>query len=129
MDIPAAFIDDNIHTGNASDLTDLAPGYQMHLQNAGMPDKPAKRELLIHRGEILGRWFDSVQMTLSIPQDKINRLTGMLTDFLTKPLADYSSLSELLGYWEFCASLLPKFMAAFVFTAYLFKTAFHLYTW
>ena len=80
IDLPAAFIDDNIHTGQLEELKELAPKYQSFLIKARMPDKAAKRELLDKRGDLLGRWFNSISMTLSIPQDKLVRLTQMLLD-------------------------------------------------
>ena len=121
IDIPAAFIDDNIHTDDYDNLQQLAPAYYKHLNAAGMPDKVIKRELLRYWGEILGRWFDSVHMTISIPQDKVTRLSCMFADFRLDPKCSYTTLSELLGFWEFCATLLPKFMAAFSYTAYQFR--------
>ena len=121
LPIPASFIDDNIHTGDMSDLTAMVPDYYHHLACAGLKDKLTKRELLLYEADLLGRWFDSVTMTLSIPQDKIDRLTAMLTDARMKPSLSYHSISTLLGYWEFCSDLLPTFMKAFAFAACQFK--------
>ena len=67
IDIPAAFIDDNVHTGRAKHLEQQAIPYHMHLQRAGLKDKAAKRELLIYMGEILGKYYNSISMTISIP--------------------------------------------------------------
>ena len=44
LDIPAAFIDDNIHTGIMTDLKAAAPAYWNHLRLAGVSDQHSKRE-------------------------------------------------------------------------------------
>ena len=69
LEIPAAFIDDNIHTGVMSELQTMAPRYWQHLLMAGLADKAEKREFLLYMGDLLGVWFDSVAVTLSMPQD------------------------------------------------------------
>jgi hypothetical protein len=121
IEYPAAFIDDNIHTGMQADLVAMAPKYWDFLTRAGIPDKPAKREFVLHAGDLLGRWFNSMNMMMSIPQDKLTRLTGMLTELRHDPRSSYKTLSQLLGYAEFCFELLPAFMKAFLYTAYMFR--------
>jgi hypothetical protein len=96
--VPPSFIDDNVHTGILPDLEETAPKYYTHLANAGLSDKPAKRETLIMLGEILGIWFDSIAMTLSIPQDKLTRLMLTLQQYVDLPKISLKEMMELLGY-------------------------------
>ena len=119
--IPPAFIDDNIHCGTEPDLTAMAPSYYKHLDLAGLTDKEQKRELLPMVGEILGVWFDSIRMTLSIPQDKVTRLQTTMQQHIDSKRISLTEIMHLLGYWEFCVALLPKFMRAFSFTSHIFK--------
>ena len=69
LDLPPAFIDDNIHCGIHDDLLIQAPRYHAHLAKAGLTDKPEKRELLRCMGDTTGAWFDSTRFTLITPQD------------------------------------------------------------
>ena len=71
-----------------------------------------------------GTWFDSIAMpvTLSMPQDKLIRLMRTLQQCVDLPKMSLKEMMELLGYWEFCATLLPLFMRAFSYTAHSFKT-------
>ena len=99
----------------------MASAHYRHLAAAGLTDKPEKREFLPMRGDILGVWFDSISMTLSIPQDKLIRLQATLQQYIDTPKISFQEIMELLGYWEFCFTLLPKFMRAFLFTSHYFK--------
>ena len=114
LELPAAFIDDNIHTGKIMELRQMAPRYWEHMLRSGLKDKEAKREFVLLRGDLLGVWFDSIRMTLSIPQDKLKRLSDTITGHLQSKKASYAELSHLLGYWEFCVTVLPKFMKGFM---------------
>ena len=60
-------------------------------------------------------------MTISIPAEKLMKLEGMMQTYLTVPKISFTELSELLGFWEFCSCLLPKFMRAFAYSSHAFK--------
>ena len=64
----------------------MTPQYFRHLDLAGLKDKLEKREIIEFEGDILGVWLSSISMTLSVPQDKVMRLTSMLVDFCKQPL-------------------------------------------
>ena len=123
LEIPAAFIDDNIHCGLTHDLRNMAPKYHEHLHRAGLSDKPAKRELLEFYGDLLGVYFCSISMMISIPQDKLTRLTGTIQGYLSSHQVSFSELSHLIGYWEFCCIMLPKFMRGFIYATQCFRNS------
>ena len=60
-------------------------------------------------------------MTLSIPQDKLNRLDINLQTYLDVPAITLKELNKLLGFWEFCSTLLPKFMRGFAWSLQRFR--------
>ena len=93
-----AFIDDNIHCGTEPDLAAMAPSYYKHLDLAGLTDKEQKRELLPMVGEVLGVWFDSIRMTLSIPQDKVTRLQATMQQHIDSKRISLTEIMQLLGY-------------------------------
>ena len=110
ISVPPAFIDDNIHCSTMPDLLRMTPAYYAHLKLAGLSDKLEKRELIQFAGDLLGVWFCSISMTMSIPQDKVVRLTATMQAMIDTPKANVKDMHEMLGYWEFCSALLPKLM-------------------
>ena len=73
------------------------------------------------QGDILGAYLNSITMTLSIPQDKLTRLDVTLQTYLDVPAVTLKEMNELLGFWEFCSALLPKFMRGFAWSMQRFR--------
>ena len=78
IDTPAAFIDDNTHTGVMTDLSSLAPDCWAHLHRPGLTGKPEKREFLDMMDDSTGAWFDSIRMTLSMSRVTNDFLAAMI---------------------------------------------------
>ena len=124
LDIPAAFIDDNIHVTTDKILDKQLPQYWSHLERAGLKDKPSKRERF-QCGDILGRWFDSTPpMTLSVPQDKMVALVGMMGEVLAQPRLTLKEVQSFAGFWEFCAEVLPRYLKGFLSSTHDFTKHF-----
>jgi hypothetical protein len=70
-----------------------------HLRRAGLPDKPSKEKPPFQVGEILGRCFNSLMMTISITTDKVVELTSMLSH-CSSPAAmvSFKELESVVGF-------------------------------
>ena len=81
---PMGYIDDNTATRAVClDSFESLQLYRAHLRMAGLPDKPTKEKGPFQYGVILGRFFNSIDMTISMPQDKVRLLESMLLKLST----------------------------------------------
>lgn len=119
-DVPApllGYIDDNAqHSPTYGESKASLDAYLAHLSAAGLPVKLSKLKLPFQVGEIIGRLFNSIDMTVSIPLDKVWRLSEML-GYVTEPARKLrvSEALSLWGLWEHCLECLPLALKAFGF--------------
>jgi hypothetical protein len=113
---PMGYIDDNTATRAVYlDSFESLQLYRAHLRMAGLPDKPTKEKGPFQYGVILGRFFSSIDMTISMPPDKVRLLESMFL-FASAPGSKMSlgGLESMVGYWEFCLECLPSCLKGFV---------------
>lgn len=124
LQIPAAFIDDNIHIGTPALLDAELQKYWQHLHTAGLKDKASKRERFC-AGDILGRWFDSSPpMTVSVPADKMRTLQTIMGELLEHPCMTLKEVQSFAGFWEFCCEVMPAYLKAFISSTHTFTKKF-----
>jgi hypothetical protein len=103
------YMDDNAaHRQSYADSLQSLMLYLKHLDKSGLPYKDSKTKYPFQIGEILGRWFDSINMTISITPNKLIELTSMFA-YVAKPGSQLSfkQLESFMGFWEFCLECLP----------------------
>ena len=121
---PTGFIDDNTATRKTyDDSYESLQLYKQHLRMAGLPDKESKEMPPFQVGIILGRWFDSLRMTMSITPDKLRHLETMFVHVVS-PRAKVSVkfLESFVGFWEFCLECLPQCLKSFAHDTHAFMS-------
>ena len=117
---PMGFVDDNTATRNTyDDSFESLQLYKAHLRKSGLPDKPSKEKGPFQFGIILGRFFNSLNMTISIPPDKLRKLETMFIYAIApKARLSLAALESMVGFWEFCLECLPPVLKSFVYNTH-----------
>ena len=112
---PVGFIDDNTHKSNHQDeCLEVMQAYKLHVRRAGVHDKESKEVLPFQKGIVLGRYFDSIKMTISITVDKLLDLMWMMQSCACKEARQSLQHMEcMLGLWEFCLECLPDVLRSY----------------
>ena len=112
---PMGFIDDNTHqSSNSAEGLQIMQLYKQHVRQAGIRDKEAKELLPFQIGIILGRMFNSIEMTISITPDKILDLSMLMHSCIARhSKVSVRQLETVLGLWEFCLECLPSVLRTF----------------
>jgi hypothetical protein len=114
------YMDDNCSVNNTAQASKMCMDlYKAHLMKAGLPAKDSKEKLPFQVGEIVGRWFNSITMTISITPDKIVELRAMLTHCCS-PAARLTlkGLESVAGFWVFCQDCLPLALKTFMLSTF-----------
>ena len=114
---PIGFIDDNTHKSNTQQQAmRVMTKYKAHVRAAGVWDKVSKEQLPFQLGVILGRYFDSISMTISITTDKLLDLMAMMVNCGNRLTLKH--VEGMMGLWEFCQECLPIALRTFAFNTH-----------
>ena len=82
------------------------------MHEAGITENKAKRELPFQRGAVLGVGFDTVQFTVHMPQEKVQRATELLMKTASSQCVTLRHLQSQNGLLQHTCWALPKLAAA-----------------
>ena len=77
------------------------------MRELGVREAKHKVCRLAHRMIWLGLWYDTIDMTIAIPQEKLGEIMGVLKSWEGRVRASRLEMQQLLGLLQFVASVSP----------------------
>ena len=102
------YIDDFGGAASPEEAEDAFRKLKLLLFELGLEDSPDKDSPLSSTMKFLGLLYDTVAMTISVPEDKLEEIKSLIRTWLSKPDATVLELQSLIGELSYvCSCIRP----------------------